>query len=270
MSEDCIMEEESSKSYFNQAVILEKEKKWDDAISLYEKAISKDPKFIQAWLNLGSLQFKLGKKDEAIQSLKNALKLNKRLVQAHLILAQIYREKEKDKQTETYLTNAYKLDPKNKFAIGALAVFYFDNEKYNESLKMVNQYLSLYPDDKNLKLLRSEILIKQGNYKESLNELTQLTHQDSGFTQFNDSIENLKKDEKFIEKLDEIKLKTKKKLKEFKAKLELSKENPEDFLPPDPQDAMDLSLLYLFQGDSDKAIQYLVYAKKVNEELKEK
>ncbi|MCC5816537.1 MAG: anaphase-promoting protein, partial [Leptospira sp.] len=176
------------------------------------------------------------------------------------------------KQTEIYLTNAYKIDPKNKFALGALTVFYYDKGMYSESLKMVDQYLNFYPDDKNLKILRTDILAKQGNYKESLNELTELVKKDTGFLDFQSSVKKSLSggDPEIKEHVENLAKKTKAKIHEFRTKLELSKENPDDFTPPDPQDAMDLSLLYLFQGDSEKAMKYLVYAKKANVESQDK
>lgn len=264
------MDGDSAKKLFNQAVQKETKGLLDEARTLYYQAVKKDPQFIQAWLNLGSIEFKSENISEAIHALKAALKIDKKLLQAHLLLAQIYRQENQDKQTEIYLTNAYKLDSKNKFALGALAMFYYDKSLYSESLKMVDLYLAYYPDDKNLRILRTDILAKQGNYKASLSELTELVQKDAGFASFQS---NMKKT--WSEADDEIKVhvenlakKTKSKIEEFKSKLELSKENPEDFSPPDPQDAMDLSLLYLFQGDSEKAMKYLVYAKKSSDDTK--
>lgn len=259
------------KKLFNLAVQKESEKKWEEAVEYYNQSLAMDSQFVNAWLNLGSLLYRQDRKKEAVHALKAALKIDKRLLQAHLLLAEIYRDSDQEKQTEIYLTNAYKIDSKNKFALGALAVFYYDKGMYVESLRMVDQYLNLYPDDKNLRILRTDILAKQGNYKASLNELTELVKKDTGFANFQSSLKNSLSggDPEIKAHVENLAQRTKAKIHDFKAKLELSKENPEDFSPPDPQDAMDLSLLYLFQGDSEKAMKYLVYAKKANEELKE-
>lgn len=258
----------NSKNLFNQAVKKEGEKNFAEAEKLYKQSLEKDSHSVNGWLNLGSLQYRMDRKKDAIHSLKNALRLNKKLLQAHLLLAHIYREEGIEKQTEIYLTNAYKIDSKNKFALGALSVFYYDKGMFTESLRMVDQYLNLYPDDKNLRILKTDILAKQGNYKASLTELTDLVKKDAGFIGFQSAVkEKLSDGDPEIKAhVEDLAKKTKSKIHEFKAKLELSKENPEDFSPPDPQDAMDLSLLYLFQGESEKAMKYLMYAKKVNEE----
>jgi tetratricopeptide (TPR) repeat protein len=264
------MSDPTLKKKFNQAVQLASQGKLLESIQLYREILGKDPSFVKAWLNLGTLLYKEGKSAEAVKALKSALKLEKGIVEAHLLLAQIFREEGQEKQTEIYLTNTVKLDPKNKLALGALSVFYYDKGLYSESLRMVDQYLNHYPDDKNLKILRTDLLAKQGNYKASLSELTELVKKDAGFASFQASIQsNLRAgDSEIKQHVENLAKKTKDKIHEFKAKLELSKENPEDFSPPEPQDALDLSLLYLFQGDSEKAMKYLVYAKKANEENK--
>ncbi len=264
------MDRDSSKKLFNLAVQKESQGLLDSAREFYYESIKMDPSFIQAWLNVGSVEFKEGNLKEAVHALKAALKIDKKYLQAHLLLAEIYRQENQHKQTEIYLTNAFKIDSKNKFALGALAVFYYDRGLFAESLKMVDLYLGYYPDDKNLRILRTDILAKQGNYKASLSELTDLVQKDAGFSSFQN---NLKKkwsesDNEMKTHVEELAKKTKSRIQEFKAKLELSKENPEDFAPPDPQDAMDLSLLYLFQGDSERAMKYLVYAKKSNDDTK--
>lgn len=46
----------------------------------------------------------------------------------------------------------------------------------------------------------------------------------------------------------------------------MNQENPEDFSPPNPQDALDLSLMYLFHGDKERALKYMLYAQKQLEE----
>lgn len=267
-SDRVTMSDASAKKYFNLAVQAEAEGNLESAADIYKQALAEDPKFIQAWLNLGSLEFRLVRKKDSIHSLEQALSLNPELLQAHLLLAQIYREENQEDQTGKYLQSAYRIDPKNKFALGALAVFYYEKGLFAESLKMVDQYLNFYPDDKNLRILRTDILAKQGNYKESLNELTDLVKKDAGFANFQSNVKKSLSgdDPEMKEHVENLARRTKAKIHEFKAKLELSQENPEDFSPPDPQDAMDLSLLYLFQGESEKAMKYLVYAKKTNEE----
>ncbi|TGN11177.1 tetratricopeptide repeat protein [Leptospira ilyithenensis] len=291
---------EGLQSWFNDAVRLEKSGQSAEAKRLYEKIIQEDSAYYLAYQNLGVIYvkendhvratqffsqavkihpdfkncyniavsfFRLKELEKSIHFLKQALKFEKKFVLAHLLLAQIYQINENDEKTEVYLTNVVKIDPNHKTALGGLAMFYYERNRYPESLKMLERYLLLYPGNSQLRLIQSDILAKQGNYKASATLLTEIATHDSGFVSFNQTLEKAWGEEDALakESLHRIQGNAKKKLKEFKTKLELSRENPEEFLPPDPQEAMDLSLLYLFNGNPEKAMQYLVFAQKMKE-----
>ncbi|TGL51629.1 tetratricopeptide repeat protein [Leptospira kemamanensis] len=285
---------------FNEAVRLERNGEWDRAETQYKSLLEKDPNYHLALQNLGVIYAKQGKHAEAIplfskayqlhanvkncynlavslykhneiekavSFLKQTLSFEKKFISAHLLLAQAYQKLGNDEKTEVYLNNVIKIEPNHKSALGGLAMFYYERNRFPESLKMIERYLILYPGNAQLKIIQSEILAKQGNYKASANLLTTMVKEDVGFTHFNETLQSSWQEEDSIakESLERIQSKAKKKLKEFKTKLELSKENPDEFSPPDPQEALDLSLLYLFNGNPEKAMQYLVFAQKMKE-----
>ncbi|XDD42580.1 tetratricopeptide repeat protein [Leptospira sp. WS60.C2] len=285
---------------FNEAVRLERNGEWDRAETQYKLVLEKNPNYHLAMQNLGVIYAKQGKHAEAIplfskayqlspnvkncynlavslykhhetekaiSFLKQTLSFEKKFISAHLLLAQAYQKLGNDEKTEVYLKNVIKIEPHHKSALGGLAMFYYERNRFPESLKMIERYLILYPGNAQLKIIQSEILAKQGNYKASANLLTTMVKEDVGFTNFNESLHSTWQEDDAIakESLERIQSKAKKKLKEFKTKLELSKENPDEFSPPDPQEALDLSLLYLFNGNPEKAMQYLVFAQKMKE-----
>jgi len=285
---------------FNEAVRLEQNGEWDRAEIQYKILLGKDPNYHLALQNLGVIYAKQGKHAEAIPLFSKAYKLHanvkncynlavslykheetekaisflkqtltfeKKFISAHLLLAQAYQKLGNDEKTEVYLNNVIKIEPNHKSALGGLAMFYYERNRFPESLKMIERYLILYPGNAQLKIIQSEILAKQGNYKASATLLSTMVKEDVGFTNFNESLHAawLEEDGVAHESLVRIQSKAKKKLKEFQTKLELSKENPEEFSPPDAQEALDLSLLYLFNGNPEKAMQYLVFAQKMKE-----
>ncbi len=253
-------------AYQNLGVIYAKEGNHAHAIDAFSKAIKISPDFKNCY-NIAVSFYRLKEYEKSVHFLKQSLHLEKKFVLAHLLLAQIYQIQENDEKTEIYLTNVIKIDPKHKSALGGLAMYYYERNRYPESLRMLERYLLLYPGNAQLRLIQSEILAKQGHYKASANLLVEMSKTDAGFTSFNQTLEAAWKeeDEMAKESLHRIQGKAKKKLKEFQAKLELSRENPEEFAPPDPQEALDLSLLYLFNGNPEKAMQYLVFAQKMKE-----
>ncbi|XDD50294.1 tetratricopeptide repeat protein [Leptospira sp. WS92.C1] len=284
---------------FNQALALEKEGKHPEAIQLYETLIREQPKYQKSYLNLGALYSKqgnskraieiyqkaltIGKTPElyynigvelyrieeietAIRSLKKSLEIEKKFLKSHILLAYCYRLLEKDEKTELYLKNAIRLDPKNRMAWTALATLYFEKERWQECLETTNKVSKLYPGDSRMQVLLSEVHTRLGNFKQSFEILKQATSQSKGFTRFSDTIEEAKKNPEESAFFDSLEKLTKNKLDEFRSKFEMSKENPEDFAPPNPQDALDLSLMYLFHGDKERALKYMLYAQKQLEE----
>ncbi|EJP17433.1 tetratricopeptide repeat protein [Leptospira interrogans str. FPW2026] len=284
---------------FNQALNLEKEGKYPEAILLYEGLIQSQPKYQKSYLNLGALYskqgnskkaieiyqkalqvgkspelyynigielYRSGETETAIRSLKKSLEIEKRFLKSHILLAYCYRQLEKDDKTELYLTNAIRLDPKNRMALTALATLYFEKERWKECLEAANKVSKLFPNDYRMQVLLSEVHTRLGNFKQSFEILKQATSQSKGFTRFSDTIEEFKKNPEEAAFFDSLEKLTKNKLNEFRSKFEMSQENPEDFSPPNPQDALDLSLMYLFHGDKERALKYMLYAQKQLEE----
>ncbi|WP_061231952.1 tetratricopeptide repeat protein [Leptospira noguchii] len=284
---------------FNQALILEKEGNYPEAIRLYEDLIQSQPKYQKPYLNLGALYskqgnskkaievyqkalyvgkspelyynigielYRTGETETAIRSLKKSLEIEKRFLNSHILLAYCYRQLEKDDKTELYLTNAIRLDPKNRMALTALATLYFEKERWRDCLETANKVNKLFSNDPRIQVLLSEVHTRLGNFKQSFEILKQATSQSKGFTRFSDAIEESKKNPEEAAFFDSLEKLTKNKLDEFRSKLEMNQENPEDFSPPNPQDALDLSLMYLFHGDKERALKYMLYAQKQLEE----
>jgi len=291
----------NAKKLYNQALACEESGDIEDAIKFYNSSIEVEPSFVKSYQNLGSIYSKLGNRkqahelfqkaaqispssetffnlaveeyktdniENAIHHLRQSLEFDKRYLNAHLLLANAYEKSGKEEKTEIYLNNAYKIDPKNKMVLSALVFFHYERDHFGESLKLIDEYCALFPDDTRFIILKSDILSKEGSYAKSIQALENLTKNNSDFTShIQDAKKNLDAETK--KHFANIEKKAKAKLSEFKAKIELSKENPEDFSGPNSQDAFDLSILHLFNGEPEKAMKYLVYAQKVNNESKD-
>jgi len=229
------------------------------SIQCFEKAVNLKPSD-KSWYNLGVEHYKSGDENRAVQCLEKSVKLNPKYTESYLLLAHIHRHLDQDDISEKYLANILKYDKTNRFALAALVVIKFDNEAYDGCEKIAARFLELYPDDSRIRLLHADLLMKKNDYATSLKELKELAKTDPGFKKFNESIK--KEDPAQKEFFQELGSRVDKKADEFEAKEELYRENPEDFSPPDAQDALDLSLLHLFNGNTDKAMEYLVYANK--------
>ena len=81
--------------FFIQANIHKQLKKYDSAISYFEKAIQLNPNFSEAYNNLGNTKKRVGKIDEAIFCFEKAIQLKENNIEAYLNLANIYKENKK-------------------------------------------------------------------------------------------------------------------------------------------------------------------------------
>lgn len=79
-----------SENDYDKAVKAVKAEKYNDAIELLQKVISKEPKKADAWNYLGYSQRKTGKLDDALKSYTNALQLDPKHKGAHEYLGELY------------------------------------------------------------------------------------------------------------------------------------------------------------------------------------
>ncbi|MEX0828939.1 MAG: tetratricopeptide repeat protein [Nitrospirales bacterium] len=61
--------------YFNQALVLEKEERWEEAVSAYEEAIRINPRYVEALSNVGSVYRRQYQWNLAITAYEHARKL---------------------------------------------------------------------------------------------------------------------------------------------------------------------------------------------------
>lgn len=75
MSESQVIEQEKAKEYSNLGTMYAKDKKWNEAIDCYKKAIKIEPKFAGAYRNLGRVLTQIGNQKMAAECWYRALKL---------------------------------------------------------------------------------------------------------------------------------------------------------------------------------------------------
>jgi len=124
-----------ARDYYNKGVDFSQEKNYTEAIVYYEKAISEDPNYIDAYDNLGLAYRKTGKLNEAE---KNYLK-------------------------------SYSLNDKNLNSILNLAVVYGINKNYLKASEFYKKAITLKPQDPEGYYGNCQTLVNAGNQKEALN-----------------------------------------------------------------------------------------------------
>ena len=234
------------------------------------------------YFNLGSEYFRLEQLNDSQSYLKKALKLNPRLLKAHILLAYLYEKVNQVEKAGIYFQNALKLDPLNRVATLGYGVLLSENGEEAKALALAEKYLLTHPDDVGLKDLRAGLNLKLGKFKESARDFAELTKTSKKFTNFTEHLSSARKagqedfdkvfggiDDKIKERTKRLRAKIEKR-KESLAQSDQAKEAPGPDSAPDEQkqdlkDMVDLSFLHLFNGDSEKAMKFLMQARKMKE-----
>lgn len=257
-------------AYVNLGALYSKVGKGDQAIQFFEKALKLAPD-TAILFNLGSELYRKGDYQKSRDYLIQSLKLDARLLRSHLLLAYIYGKEKKLDKAEIYFKNALKIESNNKIALLGLSTTLAESKKLDEALQFIEGYLRLFPNDQTMRNLRAGIWIEQGKVEESMKELQTLTKTQSGYTSFTDHLQKAKQSaddenkvlfEEVQTKIGDRTEKLRRKIAERKAKRAQGQPAQID-KKDDMKDLLDLSFLHLFEGDSQKALQYLQQAAKM-------
>jgi len=150
-------------AYYNLGVVYEMQKRYDEAIAQYKKALSFG-KHSDALFGIGVCLLKKSQLDEAAEYFEEAIKINPFNVKAFINLGVIYEKKCDYKKAISALKNAVELNPKNAKAYFNLAIVYekekdfknaviaysgaaeLNHEKKEEIAKKINELKNLITD----------------------------------------------------------------------------------------------------------------------------
>ncbi len=80
----------AARTYFNQGQEYAKKQNWYLAVQAYQQAVRLDPKFLDAWNNLGHALRKTKAYDKALEAYKRALEIKPDFADAHEYLGRTY------------------------------------------------------------------------------------------------------------------------------------------------------------------------------------
>lgn len=287
---------------FEQAKIAQKAGNIKAAMSLYKKLLREDKSARAAWVNLAAL-FSAQKETEsaivcyrralalkedaivlfnlagelyknkdnagAILNLNRALELQSDFFRAALLLGYIYESQENFDQAIIAFRRALTLNRTSRIAALGLIVSLTEVDRTEEAFTITQHYLKAKPNDEALLNLNAALLMKLGRYKESFDQLKQVTSANQGYASFNEHLNKAKqeRDQETIEFFETANLRRKERTERLKKKIEERKQRQSKVLTveeikEDTKDLLDLSLLHLFSGEKDKALAFLVEAKK--------
>jgi len=132
--------------YYNQALVLLKNGKLDQAANIYKILLSLDPTYVKAYNNLGIICKLQGRLDEAENNFQKALKLDPKRVPVYSNLANIYRIKGEIRKAEEFCRKAIKSDPGFADAYNILGALLQIQGKNKEAVKQYRRAIKLAPN----------------------------------------------------------------------------------------------------------------------------
>lgn len=266
---------------FNNAIHLEKNGDYEDALKEYSSVLNSDATFRNAYVNLGSLYSRMNRLPEAMKCYEAALSLghdyityfnigcilykmgnyhdahaylsksivaNNKFILSKLISGLCQSRLNNFSEAEKNFLDVLNLWPKNRVAMTALAIIYYNKNDYEQSLLLLNMLLELDSDNIKIRELRYNILFQLGQIDQSISEIKIIKSKSDGYKFFDEFIKSVPV-ETFTDKygtLDE--------------KIQLLHDRMYNDLPS----LISLSLCHLIKGDSDAAIDFLFKYKKKN------
>jgi tetratricopeptide (TPR) repeat protein len=145
-------------AFNNLGVQYQKMKQWDKAIGAYQQAISIRNDSAKPHINLGNLYLVLQQTELAIESFKQALAFDPNSVVAHLALGQIYFREQKFDLAAEHLETATRLAPhKSHDGFLQLAQLCILQQEYPRARNVLAAMQDYFPEDPDAKRLLSTI-----------------------------------------------------------------------------------------------------------------
>jgi tetratricopeptide (TPR) repeat protein len=132
--------------FFNQALVLEKEERWEEAVSAYQEAIRLNPRYVEALSNVGSVYRRQYQWDLAIAAYEHARKLKPQSADLLNNLGVVYKEKGDLELAIAQYEKATQLAPHHAEAHHNMGVVLKDQGKLDEAAAAFQRALHLKPN----------------------------------------------------------------------------------------------------------------------------
>jgi tetratricopeptide (TPR) repeat protein len=218
---------------------------YDDAIECFSRALTLSEDHL-SWFNLGSTLYKKNEYKQAVIAFERARRLAPSFVLAPLVMGLALRKLLHLSSAERCFREVLSIDATNEVALVALAVLAYDAANYEDSLSFVETIIAVRPDSVPARKMRGKVMLALGRV-EGVEDLKAAKNEDEGFARFDRMMKEAPPtvfdDNRGT--LDEKIMKLEERVNDD--------QNKDDYLA--------LSLCCLFNGDSDRAIDYLFMAR---------
>ena len=149
------------------AALLESENA-RSALPLFLRAVELDPKYPQAWNNLGLAYMQLGQLDDAVSSFKKQIEINPSTEHSYIYLGIALQQQEKYDEAADAYRKQIDLDPIDLIAHGALGGLLLIQHRYADAVPELDKATILSPENAGLQIKLGEAYLNSGDEKNAL------------------------------------------------------------------------------------------------------
>lgn len=169
------------------------DKKFDEAIISWKKAIDINPRYIEAFNGLGNAFLKLEKIDLAVENFEEAVKINSNYFEAYCNLGSAMIKLKKYQDAIINFEKAIKIKPNYSQAIYGKAYSLMQNRNYNEAIIYFNKFIKFDPKNADAHNAIGSCLISLNKFEDSLSYLTKAMNLQPNHKEAYENIMNLLK-----------------------------------------------------------------------------
>jgi len=159
-----------SMPYNNRGVFRKKEKRLKEASEDFQKAITMNPSYASAYLNLANIAFDAGKDAEALRGYDKTLELDPKNPKALSSRGSVYGRNGQNEKALADLDKAIELDPYFTNAFSNRALLYLQMEQPMKSIEDIGQILKMDPNKSDIYEFRGHCLAQVGDYQASIQD----------------------------------------------------------------------------------------------------
>lgn len=144
--------------------LYHQQKRWTDAVPVYEAAIKLRPNDRELLKNLISIFFSAQKYERVIPYLEKALRQDPNNINLLLLKAQAHFRLHQIEEEEAVYKRVLAMDSKNLLAMNNLAQLYRDTKKLDQAIELYKKAQLIAPNDSNYDRNMAAIYLLQGGY----------------------------------------------------------------------------------------------------------
>lgn len=224
-------------AYVNLGSLFYRMNYFHEALQCYEKAILLGRDYV-TYFNIGSIHYKLNQYKKSVINLEKSCTLNPSFDLPLLVIGLCYSRLNNIQAAEFNFRTVLNKWPDNRIALTALSIILYNQDNYEQSLLFINKLLVLDGSNSKFRDIKFNILYKTGNLSESAQEIQTLRKISDGYKYYDEYIASISNDlltDRFGT-LDE--------------KISFLNEISQ----PNSSKLISLSLCHLFKGEADMAI----------------